>query len=408
MTKINRLVCVSLLSHLLFVPTRLQGEDSEERRWYFGFRAADTNPAAKVHDLWGISLGVNLNRYFGVELADDIFAKTLDDARGQPVGEFGVGTVLPQMRLRFPLFHDRLSPYLIGGPGVAFTQFNDRKPPGYHHTIRWDSETFVGTLGAGLDFFITDNVALSVEGRYLFAQPQNYRIDGVHYQNDISSVLATLGVRVFFPELHPHSFVNSTEAAPSRFYFGAEYGGAAILNRDVYPGIKLEDCTNAKGPFNMLVGVRFGADFSRHLGVELSLEGYEGVLDVKGIGAIGEYAIAPILLQLRGKLPMGDGRFCPYALGGFGVAYTEFNDRKPSGENLAVESKSFGFAAGAGAGVEYFLASNFSVNLESKYIYTAPQKIRLDSQPVLQGDMHGFFTSIGFRVYLFNFGHKGS
>jgi opacity protein-like surface antigen len=219
-------------------------------------------------------------------------------------------------------------------------------------------------------------------------------------------VLATLGVRVFVPELHPHSFVNSTGAAPSRFYFGAEYGGAVILNRDVYPGIEFEDGNNAKGPFNMLVGVRLGADFSRHLGMELSLEGYEAVLDVKGIGAIGEYAIALILLQLRGKLPMGDGRFCPYALGGLGLAYTEFNDRKPGGENLDVESKSFSFAAGAGVGFEYFLASNFSVNLESKYIYTAAQKIRLDGQPELQGDIHDFFTSIGFLIYLFNFGHK--
>lgn len=396
------------LSPLLF-DAGADAEDSEEPRWYFGFRAADTNPAAKVHDMWGISIGANFNRYLSLELADDFFAKTLDDARGEAVGEFGVGTILSQLRLRYPLFHDRLSPYFIGGAGAALTQFNDRKPNGFHHKIKWDSETFVGTLGAGLDFFIADNVALNVEGRYLFAQPQGYEIDGIDYHNNISSVLATLGVRVFFPELRPHALASASEPSFTRLYFGAEYGGAIMLNRNAYRGIRFEDGPNAKGPLNMLVGARLGADLNRYFGLEASVQAYEAVLNLKDDrGSIGEYAIAPILLQLRGRLPLADGRFSPYALAGLGLAYTEFNDRRPGGENLKVDGIGYGFAAGIGVGLEYFIASNFSLSVESKYILTDGQKIRIEEERPLRGNMHAFFTSLGFRVYFHNSRPKGS
>ena len=45
------------------------------------------------------------------------------------IGEYGVFALMPQVRLRYPLFRGRLVPYVIGGAGVAFTDFNDRKTP---------------------------------------------------------------------------------------------------------------------------------------------------------------------------------------------------------------------------------------------------------------------------------------
>jgi hypothetical protein len=39
-----------------------------------------------------------------------------------------VGAFVPQLRLRYPFLDDRLVPYLVAGAGIAFTDFNDRKP----------------------------------------------------------------------------------------------------------------------------------------------------------------------------------------------------------------------------------------------------------------------------------------
>lgn len=382
----------------------LQAEDSDRPRAYFNFRAADTNPLTDTHDLWGTSIGINLDRHLSVELSADFFETTLDDSSGEALGEYAISAILPQARWRFPLFHDRFSPYVIGGAGWAITQFNDRKPEGFHRTIDSDSETFVATLGAGFDYFFADNIALGVDARYLYAPPQDYRVDGVHYEQDISSVLLTLGLRVFFPELRPKQLPTLLEPAPTRFYLGIEYGAASVLNDQPFPGIDLVTESTSRGPFSEFVGARFGLDIGRHYGLELSIEGLEPTLDVEGIGTIGDYGVVPVLFQGRARFPLGNGRFAPYLIGGAGFAYAAYNDRKPDGEDHHVDAESLAFAAGAGAGLEYYLASNFSIDLAAKYLYAGGLSFQMDNGPTLHGDVHAFSIFLGFRVHLFSFG----
>ena len=81
-----------------------------------GLRGQDTNPAARVHDAWGLSLGANLGRYWGLELSADAYELRVKSGSSS-VGEYGVIALVPQLRLRYPLFGDRPRPYVVGRLG---------------------------------------------------------------------------------------------------------------------------------------------------------------------------------------------------------------------------------------------------------------------------------------------------
>ena len=53
---------------------------------------------------------------------------------------------MPQVRVRYPLLGGRLTPYALAGVGVAFTEFNDRKPPGYDVAVETPGTVLVGTI----------------------------------------------------------------------------------------------------------------------------------------------------------------------------------------------------------------------------------------------------------------------
>ena len=103
-------------------------EDSDRFRPYVGLKFFDTNPATGVHDLFGFSLGRQPDRYFGVELSGDRYEVFPDIAPYGTIGEYGVFALIPQARLRYPVFEDKLVPYLIGGIGVALTGSTTASP----------------------------------------------------------------------------------------------------------------------------------------------------------------------------------------------------------------------------------------------------------------------------------------
>ena len=105
-------------------------QDDDRTRYYLGLRGHGSNPFTEVHDLLGASVGVNVNRYWGFELAAEGFERRLR-LDGKALGEYLLLPLVPQVRVRYPLLGGRLTPYALAGVGVAFTEFNDRKPPGY-------------------------------------------------------------------------------------------------------------------------------------------------------------------------------------------------------------------------------------------------------------------------------------
>src|SRR5512147_1862052 len=102
-------LCVAVLGAL---GPAARAEDGDRLRPYLGLRFMDTLPTG-VHDLYGFSLGVNLNRYLGVELAGDRYEVFPDISPYGTIGEYGVLALIPQLRLRYPVFQDRLVPYVL-------------------------------------------------------------------------------------------------------------------------------------------------------------------------------------------------------------------------------------------------------------------------------------------------------
>ena len=327
-----------------------RAEDSDRFRPYVGLRFFDTNPATGVHDLFGFSLGANLNRYFGVELSGDRYEVFPDISPYGTIGEYGVFALIPQVRVRYPVFEDKLVPYIIGGVGAAFTQFNDRKPRGFGLSIQDQSSTVVaGTAGLGIEYFIADNIAVGIEAKYLFAPDPTLVVQGNREKVKISAPLFTFGMRMFYPELTPAPMAEAREHVPTRLYVGVRAGGAVILNSELIPGLEAEPTNNAiGGALTKYFGVSGGFNFGRYLGLEIALDGYEVNLDLSGAGNIGEYAVYTAIPYVRLRYPMAGDRLQPYLLGGFGYGYTEFNDRKPPGENLSIEAKSSSWAMGFG------------------------------------------------------------
>ena len=387
---------------LVGMTAAVPAQDSDQARGYLHLKIRDTNNLTGVHDYYGFALGANLDRYIGIELSGDrfeIFPKI--PGRGT-VGEYGVFTLMPQVRQRYPMLHDKLVPYVLGGGGIALTDFNDRKPDGFGVSIRSEPTTPVGTLGAGIEYFIADNIAIGAEFKYLFAGRQTLRVGGAPHSVDVSTPLTSLGLRLFFPELRPPAPVER-EPAPVRFYLNARAGVALPTETDFGSGIEIRPVPPAiGGELAHYFGLAFGADLGRHLGVEFGAEGYEVALALRGLGTVGEYAFYGFIPRVRLRYPLGDGRWVPYALAGVGLGYAEFNDRKPPGEGLSIQAKTDSIAASVGLGLDYFVASNIAFGIESKYLYSPGHHIRIGPGHSVDATLQALVVSVGVRVFFWD------
>jgi opacity protein-like surface antigen len=379
-------------------------EDSDELRGYLQLKFRGTNGTG-VHDSYGFGLGVNLNRYVGVELSGDHFEIFPKVSGFGTIGEYGVFAVMPQIRLRYPFLGDKLVPYIVGGGGIAFTDFNDRKAPVFGVSVKDESTTPVGALGAGIEYFLADNIAFGVEFKYLFAGDQTLQVGGSSHRINASTPLTTFSLRMFYPELRPTTFpADAPTPPPARLYVGFRAGVAVPTDTEIAPGIEARPLPYAiGGALNEYFGVAVGLDIRRYLGVDLAVEGYETVMAVHGVGSVGEYAFYSVMPQLRLRYPLAGDRLVPYAIGGVGVGHAEFNDRKPRGAGLSISAVSNSVATTAGAGIEYFITGKIAAGVETKYSYSPGHTIKVNGHSE-EGILQALLVSVGLRVYLTDFG----
>lgn len=384
---------------LLFIPPVARAEDSDKVRFYLGLRGQDTNPVAGVHDAWGLSLGANLGRYWGLELSADTFERRVKRG-GRTLGEYSVLPLVPQIRLRYPLLGDRLVPYVVGGVGLGLSGFNDRKPPAFGASIKDKHSSFlVGTVGAGLEYFIADNIAVGAEVKYVLAGDQTLRIDGVRHDQEVQSPLIMAGLRMFLPELRPPA-AGPGEPSPLRVYLGFRFGAAITTDRSGFETLRVKPEPPAYfSEGNQLFGAMLGVDFGRHWGLELAAEGYEVRLADATLGSLKEAAVGSIIPHVRWRYPLLGGRLVPFVVGGVGLGFLELNDAKPPSQIRNPEGTSFGVAAAAGAGAEYFVASNISVGLDARYHTSRGHTFRIDGR---ERDAHAEAVIVTFaiRAYL--------
>ncbi|TLM98542.1 porin family protein, partial [bacterium] len=170
--------CVLLTWTLVcLVVTDLRAEDAERLRTYFRFGSGGISSVWEVDDLWSVAIGANLNGRWSTELEVANFEKN-HVYRGYKIGEVGTWLLLPQARFRWSPGDRRLVPYLLAGAGAAFYQFNDPVAPSSQISVAMDGTVLALAAGAGLDYFIADNVALSMEAKYLWLQKMSGRVNG--------------------------------------------------------------------------------------------------------------------------------------------------------------------------------------------------------------------------------------
>jgi opacity protein-like surface antigen len=361
-------------------------------------RLASGSPGFGGNPAVGLSVGVNLGRYLGAEIAGDLFEPNIELAGVGHIGDLGVGTLIPQVRLRYPVLEGRLTPYVLGGVGVAISQFNDRKPQAFGLDIRAGGTSVAGSLGAGIEYFVADNLAVGVESRLLLIGDHDLTVDGVSRPLRMTAVLATAGLRLLFPHA-PAALRPDAPAAAGRVYLGLRYGGAVNVRPKATPGLELRpEHAAIVRPFNQLLGASVGIRLAHHVAVELALDGYEPNLAVPGVGQVGEYGIYALVPQVRLLYPLAEGRLVPYLLGGVGAGRAEFNDPRPENQIAGVDGSDWSVIGALGAGIDYFVADNIAFGLESKYWISRGHRLVADGQ-ARDVNLDAVLVSAGVRIF---------
>src|SRR5262249_29090853 len=381
----------------VYVAAPAYGEDSDQVRYYLDFRYGYPGSGlSTAHDAAGVSVGANLNRYLGIELSLDTY-----DVKVEDVSELEVLGFIPQVRLRYPLLGDRLVPYAIGGAGLAVTQANDARAK-----VFWQGgKTGVhaaGTLGGGIEYYIADNVAIGLEGKYLFSGDVAYTTTAHNNDINVSAALLSVGVRVLYPELHPEENAAAAREQTARFDLHFLTGAALLINLEPFTGIHATpEQPMLDSNFTPLFGFGMGADIGRYFGVELGVANYELKLRADDFGGIGEAAVFPVTVQPRVRYPLLDGRLEPFVAGGIGGEYAEINDRNAEGKSIMIKARDVTLIGTFGAGIDYFVMSNVSIGCAAQYTISRGHTLQLNEGPTLQGNLDSFFLSIGLRVFLF-------
>jgi opacity protein-like surface antigen len=395
---------------LLIAPATCRAEDTDQIRFYGSLRLGigdflDTKPIDGLeieHEalLTGMSVGVNLGRYFGAELAGDVFNTDFHlPGRGR-VGEYGTFSLIPQVRVRYPLLDGLLTPYLIGGVGIAHNDFNDRKPKGVGLSIHASDTTMVGAVGAGIEYFIANNIALGVEARYLISRDQEIEIEHRTQKAKLDAILAAVSLRLLFPE---SPTVLQTEPSDyrtdGRFYLGFRLGGETQVHDRVADDVEARPPHNAiGGTLGPFYGVTLGMDLTRYLGVELAGEGFEFLLAVPDRGSVAKYGVYAVTPLLRLRYPVLDGRLVPYVVGGAGVTWGEVHDVKPQGLGLNISGEDYAPVGVVGIGADYFVARNIAVGLELKYLISRGHTVTIAGR-TQDMNLDSLLTFLGVRIF---------
>jgi len=174
--RLRRLLAVSaaLAAPLLLGAQRAAAEDYVREGWYVGARGVyaveNFDIDASVDDDFGFNLFAGYRMFRG--FASDFEFEYIDalPARGEPAGpNYDVRTFDLAWNFRvYPLAWtfapgsvlQRVQPYLSAGPSLQWVQLQ-RLPGGDR-----DEGNFAGRLGGGVDFYLTENVALTADAIY--------------------------------------------------------------------------------------------------------------------------------------------------------------------------------------------------------------------------------------------------
>ncbi len=150
---------------------------------------------------FAVALGTNLTRWGAFEFAFEPTEFRLDDSAVGVLSEYAVYPLLLRGRLRWPLDDGRIEPFVSLAGGVNIAQVNDLTIEGEKVGIAGDDVGPVGMAGFGLDWMVTESVALGVEADYSWAGGNHVAIGERRAHIDLGGLALRLGVRVFLASL---------------------------------------------------------------------------------------------------------------------------------------------------------------------------------------------------------------
>ena len=171
-----RPLLAALVAALLALPLSAAAEDFLREGWYLGGRGvyvdADFDAQGVAQNEFGFNLvaGYRISKYLASDFEFELIPSI--PVSGKPGPNFDVLTFDLAWMFRFyPLslafdasspLH-RVQPYLTAGPSWQWVQL--QRNQGNDH----DTGGFAGRLGGGLDVYLTENLALNADAKYMLS-----------------------------------------------------------------------------------------------------------------------------------------------------------------------------------------------------------------------------------------------
>jgi len=383
-------------------------------------------PSGVDWDLGG-GVGYNITRNWGVELQVLGIDPDLRSASQGTIRELSVLNIVPAVRYRWPKFDGRWMPYVTGGVGMSSIDVHDEARPFVQ--AKTDSTTVVGSVSAGFDYFLTQNVAAGLEMRYVIHPGQDATVIYQHvngggatrYTDTLNLTSVSLLAHLkFFPGQQAEA--DGTE----RTYFFADHGPFDtdelrtyavgffgydfLFDKDGGAGVKFRD---KGGDFDLTKGGGVGVNFDGNWGGEVDL--LVTPLNVRraDLPRFEKLNVFEVLPRLRYRWPFLEGRLVPFVTAGLGASFLEGNDQRPqveiqNGRQVVVYPRyhvdSPAVVGSVGAGVEYFLNRNLSVGLDVPFRFYPSQDSMLTrtGHPTRTGtaNLSGVLALLQLKAYL--------
>lgn len=147
---------------------------------------------------YAVGIGTTFGRYFDLEISAQNYELRLEPSGGGS-SEYAVFPVLVQPKLHFPLDDLRLDPYVLVGVGYDSTELSDSN--GEDEKVSGNALGVIGAFGAGLDWFVTSDIAFGLEAKYAVSRGHKLRVgDGPELEGNLDSLFLSLGVRAYLAE----------------------------------------------------------------------------------------------------------------------------------------------------------------------------------------------------------------
>ena len=283
-------------------------------------------PQSAVEFNLGGGIGYNIDPHWGVELQVNGIDPWIRSENRGAIDRLSVITFVPAARYRWALDDGRLMPYLTGGVGVSINDDHGFFKP--YATTDTSSTTIVGSLSAGLYYFISDNVASVIELRSQihpdqdaevnYRNPNTGRITRCEDSLNLTAISLLAHLR-FFPGqqassdgsertffLADHGPYDTDEL---RGYVAGLFGWDYIFDKNVGAGVYVRD---KGGDANLTKGGAIGLNVDGHWGAEVQL--LYTMLNVRmatgtRFAKLDNFEVLP---ALRYRYPLLGGRLVPF------------------------------------------------------------------------------------------------